>query len=378
MLGRKNMSLMAVTKVVAGDLNIVETLIEAGIKYIGDSRLRNIIHMRNQELDVKMILIRVPSIQEIPDVIAFTDYSVQSELKTIKILSKQAKIQGKIHKIILMVDMGDLREGIHPDYIDYYIKEIKKLDNVEIKGIATNLKCFGGIIPDKRNMRIFSNLAERIQNEYRIHLEFVSAGNSANLQWLTETDDVGLINNLRIGEALFFGWETIDFKRISSLYSNIFALKSQIVEMKNRNLVPRGTISSNAFGEKITTNNELFSNKLNPKQTVRKQFLLNIGRQDVDVKGLIPIEPIRILGASSDYLIVTPADSAEYKIGQSLHFKINYSALMRLMVSPYVGKMYMIPKESSVPINSVEINAEEVDIIKYNRIPQSDAEFSKF
>ncbi|MHA1453280.1 MAG: alanine racemase [Promethearchaeota archaeon] len=349
MLGRKKISLMAITKVVAGDLNVIETLIEAGIDYIGDSRLKNIIHIRNQELNVKLILIRVPSIQEIPDVVAFTDYSVQSELKTIKTISKQAIIQGKTHKIILMVDMGDLREGIHPNQINHYIEEIKKLQNVQIKGIATNLKCFGGIIPDQKNMQEFSKLAERIQNEYEIQLDFVSAGNSANLQWLAETNDVGLINNLRIGEALFFGWETIDFKRITSLHSNIFTLKAQIVEKKIRNLEPRGTVHSNAFGEQVSANNGLFSNNSESEQNNREQFLLNIGRQDVDVEGLIPVEPVRILGASSDYLIATPTDSAQYKINQSIHFKINYSALMRLMVSPYVEKRYMVSKDVSVP-----------------------------
>ncbi len=345
LLGEKNISLMAVTKVVAGDIEVIETLVNAGIEYIGDSRIKNLILMRKQEINAKLVLIRVPSIQEIPDVVAFTDYSVQSELQVIKLLNKKAYAKGKIHKIILMIDMGDLREGINPNQIDFYIEEISRLQNVEIRGLATNLKCFGGIIPDSTNMREFSNLAERIQHEYGVALDFVSAGNSANLQWLRNTEDVGLINNLRIGEALFFGWETIDYKRIISLHSNVITLKSQIVEIKNRNLTPRGRIHSNAFGEQISSVSEIFSRKSDSNVKIRKQMLVNIGRQDLDLNGIKPVDAIKILGASSDYLITTPLNSQKFQIGQDLHFGLNYSALMRLMISPFVDKKYIKTKE---------------------------------
>ena len=340
-LARKNISLMAVTKVVAGDLDVIETLVNAGIEYIGDSRLKNLILMRNQNINAKLVLIRVPSFQEITDVVAFTDYSVQSELQTIKLINKKAHARRKIHKIILMVDMGDLREGINPSQIDFYVEEILRLQNVEIRGIATNLKCFGGIIPDSINMKEFSDLAERIQHEYGIKLDFVSAGNSANLQWLENTDDVGLINNLRIGEAIFFAWETIDFKRIKSLHSNVITLKTQIVEIKNRNLKPRGRIHSNAFGEQISAETEIFIQKSDSRSKNRKQMLLNVGRQDLDVNGIKPVDTIKILGASSDYLIITPKNSQRFHIGQDILFKLNYSALMRLMISPYLDKIYV-------------------------------------
>jgi predicted amino acid racemase len=161
LLKKQNVSLMAVTKVFSGDLDVAETLVEAGVNCIGDSRIRNLILMRNHEINAKLVLIRIPAIHEITDVVSFVDYSVQSELKTIKILNEQARKQNKIHNIILMVDSGDLREGINHNQVFTYIDIIKKLRNVRIKGIATNLKCFGGILPDEKNMTNFSQLAEK-------------------------------------------------------------------------------------------------------------------------------------------------------------------------------------------------------------------------
>jgi predicted amino acid racemase len=350
-LSTRKISLMAVTKVFSGDLHIAETLVEAGVKYIGDSRLRNIILMKNHEIDAKLVLIRIPAIHEIPDIVAFADYSVQSEMKTIKILNKQARIQNKIHNIILMVDSGDMREGIPFNQVFRYVDIIRDLPNVKLKGIATNLKCFGGVIPDDENMTKFSRLAEKIEEVYDIQLEIVSAGNSANFQWLAHTPKIGRINNLRIGEALFFGWETIDFRRISGLYSNNVLLKAQIVEIKERNIVPKGTVHSNAFGEKVTQENEVFKNH-SKKENMRTQMLLNIGRQDVDIHGLTPVESVKILGASSDYLVVTPKNQERFSVGQNIRFKLNYSALMHLTVSPYIGKKYI--KNNEVLSSSIE------------------------
>ena len=58
------------------------------------------------------MLIRIPMISEAEDVVRYTDISLNSEIKVAKALSKEAIKMGKIHEIILMVDVGDLREGI--------------------------------------------------------------------------------------------------------------------------------------------------------------------------------------------------------------------------------------------------------------------------
>jgi predicted amino acid racemase len=339
LLEKRNISLMAVTKVVLGNVEIARALIKAGIKFMGDSRIDNIKNMKINGINAKFSLIRVPSLREIPDVVKYADYSVNSELETIKMLSIEAQKQEKIHSIILMIDMGDLREGIDPSSVDLFVSEILKMENIRLAGIGTNLKCFGGVIPTKQNMDKLSEIAKEIQNKFNIDLELVSGGNSANFNWLLSNQNCSAINNLRIGETLFFGKETINFKQISNLYTDVVKLSAEIIEIKRRNTIPNGIIVSNAFGE-IIESNQNEDNIHNIKSSKRNQALLNIGRQDVVPEGLKPLqENIKVLGASSDYLIIDILDNS-FKIGQTLDFGLNYEALLRAMTSPYIEKEY--------------------------------------
>lgn len=336
LLSQQGFSMIGVTKVVSGNSLIVKAMLEAGIEYLGDSRIQNILKFKQRKIDAKYILIRIPSISEIPLVVQNADYSLNSELKVIKLLSEEALKQNKIHKIILMVDMGDLREGVNPLNIKSYIHDILKLKGIKLSGIGTNLKCFSGIIPTNKNMKGFSKLTEEIENVFGIKFKFVSGGNSANFNWFFSTKDKGKINNLRIGEALFLGHETIDFKPIPNLYTDVFRLTAEIIELKTRSLIPHGIAVSNAFGEPIKIQST--SNK-DQNGGSRKQALLNIGRQDIAIKGLRPIENIKILGASSDYLIIDIKDN-EYEIGDKINFNLNYEALLKSMTSPYITVKY--------------------------------------
>jgi predicted amino acid racemase len=184
-----------------------------------------------------------------------------------------------------------------------------------------------------------SEIAKKIQNKFGIELELVSGGNSANFNWLLSNQNCGAINNLRIGETLFFGKETINFEQISNLYTDVVKLSAEIIEIKRRNTVPNGIIVSNAFGE-IIDSNQNKNNNHNIQSSKRNQVLLNIGRQDIVPDGLKPMQKnIKILGASSDYLIIDILDN-NFKIGQTLDFELNYEAFLRAMTSPYIKKEY--------------------------------------
>ena len=299
----------------------------------------NIKKMKKYKIKAQFVLIRVPSISEIPLVVQFADYSLNSELKVIKMLSEEAFKQKKIHKIILMIDMGDLREGINLSSIDYYVEKILKLKNIQLGGIGTNWKCFRGIIPTEENMNNFSEIVKRIKNKFGINFTFVSGGNSANYDSFKLCRDIGELNNLRIGEALFLGHKTINYTPIPNLFTDTFRLTAEIVEIKKKATVRQGIAISNAFGEKIKP---LFQKKSkeNIKEKVRKQALLNIGRQDIALNDLKPKENIKILGASSDYLMIDILDNV-FQIGQKLSFTLKYEALLRAMTSPFISKKYV-------------------------------------
>jgi len=334
LLEKKGISIFAITKLVLGDPVIAKAIFDAGIEYIGDSRIDNIIKMREAGIKAKLILIRNPSVSEIPQVIKYADISLNSELQVVKMLSEEAKRQNKLHGIILMVEMGDLREGIMPNTLEPIVKQIIDLKGVELLGIGTNLKCFAGVIPDDTNMIEFSTIAENIQNQFGIKLKFISGGNSANYNWVRSSKNIGLINNLRLGTAILMGLESIKDSPVIELEQNIFTLVGEIVQINKKPKTPKGKFTTNAFGEP-----SIFKSKKIRGRGFRTQALLNIGRQDIIESGLVPIANIEILGASSDYLIIDVKNN-KFKVGDKIKFNMSYESVLRAMTSPFIEKIF--------------------------------------
>lgn len=336
-LDSKNISIIGVTKVTLGNPTIANTLVEAGINYLGDSRIGNIIRMKDAGVNAKFVLIRNPSLSEIPLVIRNAEVSLNSELITIQKLSEEALRQNKKHGVILMVEMGDLREGIMPKDLENIVGEVIKLKNIELLGIGTNLKCFAGVIPDENNMKKFSEIASKIQEKYGLNFQFISGGNSANYDWIMSTNEKGLINNLRIGTIILLGVDGIKEEPIQNFYQDTFTFVAELVEIKKKPLYPRGTITTNAFGEP-----SIFKNidKSEYKEGYRNHALLNAGRQDIQEKGLFPKDEIEILSASSDYIVIDLKET-DYKLGDKLEFNLNYEALLAAMTSPFISKVFI-------------------------------------
>ena len=333
----KNVSIFGIAKGVLGNPEIAKVIQQAGIDYLGDSRIDNIIKMREAGINAKYVYIRNPTPNKIPLIIKYTDISLNSELNTIKKLSEEALRQSKKHGVLLMVEMGDLREGIMPDDLEDIVKKIIHLSGIELLGIGTNLKCFAGIIPDKVNMKEFSDIAAKIQDTLGLKLKFISGGNSANYDWLMSVKDTGLINNLRIGTAILLGLGGIHETPLNGLNQDAFIFIAEIIEIKRKPFYPKGTMTLNAFGEPSIFKSK---DKLKKKKSFRNQALLNVGRQDIQETGLVPLDyDIEIMGASSDYIIIDIKEN-DFKLGDKLRFSVNYEALLCAMTSPFISKIF--------------------------------------
>ena len=328
--GSKGIDVIGVTKVVCGDPAVAEVLVKSGINILADSRIENIIKMHNAGIHAKFLLLRTPLSQS-ESVVKYADISLNSELSVIKELSKHAEEQGVIHEIILMVELGDLREGIMSSDLENTVNEVIGLKGIELTGIGTNLACFGGIKPNSEKMEYLSLIVKRIEDRFKLKLEIVSGGNSANYDWFISTKDVGRINNLRLGESIFLGCETLERKIINGLHTDAFTIVAEVIELKVKPSLPYGDIGQDAFGNI-------------PKFTdlgLMNRAILGIGLQDVLVSGLTPLLDIDILGASSDYIIID-AKQLEIKVGDPIGFNLNYGALLSSMTSPYITKKYII------------------------------------
>ncbi len=244
----KGIDIIGVTKVVCGDPEIADTLIKSGITILADSRIENIQKMRNAGIQSKFLLLRTPSLSQAEAVVKYADISLNSEISVIEKLSKIAIEFNTTHKIILMVELGDLREGLMPSDLDSTVEQILELEGIKLAGIGTNLACLGGIEPDEEKMRYLSSIAQDIEEKYGLNLEFVSGGNSANYNWFTSTKDIGKINNLRLGESIYLGCETLQRKPIPGLFTDAFTLVAEVIESKIKPSVPYGKVSQDAFG----------------------------------------------------------------------------------------------------------------------------------
>jgi len=327
--GSKGISITGVTKVVCGDPKIADVLVKSGISILADSRIDNIRKMRKAGIQAQFLLQRTPIPSQTELVVRYADVSLNTELSVIKGLSRSAVKQGITHKIILMVELGDLREGLLPSDLENTVKEIIVLKGIEFVGVGTNLACFGGIEPDEEKMEYLSTIVKNIEEKFGLTLEFVSGGNSANYSWFISTKDIGKINNLRLGESIFLGCETLYRKHIPNLFTDAFTLITEVIESKIKPSVPYGNIHQDAFG-----NTPKFQDRGQIKRAI-----LGVGLQDVLVSGLTPMLDIDILGASSDHIIVD-AKQIELNVGNGVSFNLNYGALLSSMTSPYVIKKY--------------------------------------
>ena len=218
-LRKRGITVTGVTKATLGSPEIAEAWLRAGVRGLGDSRVENIGRMRAAQISTSMTLIRSPMLSQVDQVVALTDVSFNTELSVIRRLSAAAKKSNCTHGIVLMVELGDLREGIMPSLLENTVRKVRGFSNILFMGIGTNLACRNGISPDRRNMAELSALADSIDARFGPIVNTVSGGNSANLEWAFSGANIGRINNLRLGEAMLLGCEPLHRKAIKGLYT---------------------------------------------------------------------------------------------------------------------------------------------------------------
>jgi ornithine racemase len=323
-----------VTKGTCGMPQVARAMLRGGVAGIAESRFENIRRLHESGIDCPIMLLRSPPISRVEEVVRTVDISLQSELAIIGEISRIAERLGRVHDIIVMVDLGDLREGIWPNDLLPTVEKILEMKGVRIAGIGTNLTCFGAIVPTAENLGQLMAHAYKIERLAGITLDWVSGGNSSSLPLLLKGRLPAGINNLRVGEAILQGGiETFRDKPWPGLQYDAFRLAGDLIEVKLKPSMPIGESGFDAFG-----NRPLFVDEGD-----RLRGIANIGREDVIVESLTPInKSVRVLGASSDHLVldVTDADPP-LAVGDRVSFRMGYGALLTTMTSEYVEKTPM-------------------------------------
>ncbi|KAB7531470.1 alanine/ornithine racemase family PLP-dependent enzyme [Flagellimonas olearia] len=328
--GSKGIKIIGVTKVIGGNPAIARILVDNGIKILADSRLENILRMRKAGIRAQYMLLRSPALSQVEKVATHVHISLNSELIVLKELSKHALKNHSIHKVILMVELGDLREGIMPSEMENMVREVIGLKGIVLIGIGTNLACFNGIAPDLDKMTELSSIAVHLENKFSICLNIVSGGNSANYHWFKSSKKLGRINSLRLGESIFLGREALCREPIPGLFTDIFTLVTEVIEAKQKPSMPYGKAYQNMNGE-IPCFKDI---------GLMSRAILGIGQQDVLVSGIVPKEEVAILGASSDHIVVDN-NKANLTVGDTVTFDLDYNALLRGLNSIHIIKNHV-------------------------------------
>lgn len=311
---------------------VAEALVQGGIKYLGDSRVKNLQRIKVFGIKTKTMLIRTPMLSEVKEVIRWVDISLNSEIKVIKALSEAALLSKSIHPIILMVDLGDLREGLMPAQVLETVEKVLQCSGVKLVGIGANFACISGVLPTPVKMQELLNIKKEIEDNFSLKLEIVSGGNTSVLKLLEDKVLPPGINQLRLGVGILLGQDDARNRNIQGTYQDTFTISAEIIEIKKKPSLPQGEIGRDAFGE-IPILEDL---------GIRKRAILALGKQDVQIKSLIPtIVGVKIIGASSDHLVLDVTEVKEkLEVGDELLFKINYPALLSASTSEYVFKYF--------------------------------------
>jgi predicted amino acid racemase len=331
-----------ITKAVLGSPEVAAAMLRGGACGLGDSRVPNLARLATQDRSPLRTLIRSPMLSQVGRVVGVADISLNTEAAVLAALDRAASRQKRTHGIVLMVELGDLREGIALDDAPDAVCAVLGHSSLRLVGLGANLACQNGVVPDDRNMGVLSGLVDDIEALHGISLDVVSGGNSANLNWALNTDDVGRIDELRLGEAILLGVDPLDRTPIPGLHTAAFTL-TEVIEVAMKPAQPWGDRAQAAFGEAPVRTGS---------GTVH-QAILALGRQDVDPDGLQPPAGITILGMSSDHVVVDLGDHP-VAVGEEIDFGVGYSALVRAMTSPFVTKIERLgrpvaPKVTQMP-----------------------------
>lgn len=325
----------AVLKGVCGDPDIARAVMEGGIVSFMDSRMKNIIRMKNAGISARMGLLRIPMISELGLMLEYCDWALVSMPQTIKLIDKKCRDSGKRFEVLLMVDIGDLREGVLPEQIPEAAEVLKKCEYVTCIGLGTNLSCFGGVLPSREKMDELISLANNLRAYLNAGKWLISAGGSQIFHDMTlsGTDVIPEgITHIRPGGVLLRGMSQQN--EIQGLRKDTMYITAEYIEIITKPSQPSGDIGVDAFG-KIP----YFDDRGN-----RRRAIVALGRQDVVIEDLKPLRGgIEMLGGSSDHMILDVEMLREApRLGEKESFYFaRYGGMLQAFTSEFVEKRYI-------------------------------------
>ncbi|MCG9478972.1 MAG: alanine racemase [Actinomycetia bacterium] len=304
----QGISVVAVTKSVLADPVITAAITSSKIETLGDSRLKNLKLLKKNFNHYRLMQLRSPMLSEAEQTAEICDVSACTQIEVARAINKVCRKKNITHSIMVMLDTDDLREGLLPSQVLPFCRKVFRLSHVNIASLGTNARCISSKKPTYNSLFVLSTLQREIRASTGKHIPVLSGGNSSLLKQVFSGQIPEEINQLRIGEAILLGHETVGYNKIEGAYNDSFCLEAEIIEVKRS-------------GNKA---------------------ILALGAQDADADNLCPVDDsIKVVGQSSDHTVIQPINGRKLAMGGKISFNINYYSLLSIMTSPFVYKNYI-------------------------------------
>lgn len=321
------------TKLVCGNRSYLKEVIDLGIGEVHDSRISNLRVIKEMAPETVTVYIKPPPLNILPDIVKYADISLNTELSTMNALSEEAQKQDKLHKVIIMIEMGDLREGVMRDDLIHFYEKVFRLPGIRVVGLGTNLNCLHGVMPDEDKLIQLVLYKQIIELRFKRDIPLVSGGTTVTIPLLLRNLLPHGVNHFRVGEALFFGKNLFTDGVIEGMSDRVLEFYTQIIELSEKPMAPMGELGTNPQGKKSVIPDEDYG-----KTSYRA--IVDIGVLDIQPNYLIPVDDhINITDASSDMLILDVGSNPDaLKVGDMIRFKLKYMGALGLMSSYYIEK----------------------------------------
>ncbi|MDD2216927.1 MAG: alanine racemase [Eubacteriales bacterium] len=335
-------NIAGVVKGVWSDIGISKAFDEKDLEHIASSRIDQLRELKEAGIKTPLMLIRTPMLSEIDEVIRYSDISLQSEIQVIEEIEREAQRQNTTHDVILMYDIGDLREGF------FQIEELTRaailiensMERIKLAGIGTNLGCYGALDPTYEKLSELAEAAEHVEGAIGRRLKYVSGGSTSSFVRVLDGKMPERINHLRLGEILLISkdQQLLRGYTMPFMHTDAITFRAEIIEIKEKPSLPQGDSVLDSFG-----NRPVFEDK-----GIMKRALIAVGQADYgslmygNTHAIIPTdESIEVISASSDHTIIniTNAEKA-YKVGDTISFKVWYTAMLHLFGKKSIEKLY--------------------------------------
>jgi ornithine racemase len=331
-----NIEWSIVAKMLCGNKKYLEQLILGlGIKQVCDSRIANLKIIKSISPEIETVFIKPPPKRSAARVVEFADVSFNTEFETIKILSQAAVQQNKLHKIVIMIELGELREGVMREQFMEFYSKVFELPNIQVAGIGTNLTCMYGVLPNHDKLIQLCLYKQLVEAKFNKQIPYISGGSSVTIPLI----DKGLlpvgINHFRVGETLFLGTDVYNSQPYDHMHNDVFKLYAEIIELNEKPTIPNGELGQNLMGHVAT-----FDESLSGTSSYRA--IVDVGLLDVEEGHIKPVMPdMQIAGASSDMIVMDLGDNPrKLKVGDMVEFSLDYMGILRLMNSDYIDKRF--------------------------------------